>query len=140
MKLFQTHFMSPALALYQSQAKMQVNIPDENTWKNPQQNTNKPTSTVYLGFLLWHSKLRIWHCLCSSSGHCRGAVLIPGTAQGVKGSGIAAAVAQVAVVVQIQPLAWELPYNVGATKKEKNTKQKQNSTLKGSYTTIRWDL
>lgn len=28
--------------------------------------------------LLWHSEFRIWHCQCSSSGHCCGMVLLPG--------------------------------------------------------------
>ena len=43
-------------------------------------------------------------------------------AQGVKGSGVAAAAAQVAAMAQIQSLAQELPCAVGAAiKKEKNT-------------------
>ena len=33
---------------------------------------------VKFGFLLWFSRLRIWCCHCSGSGHCRGANLIPG--------------------------------------------------------------
>ena len=30
------------------------------------------------GVPLWHSGLRIWHCHCSSLGHCSGVSLIPG--------------------------------------------------------------
>ena len=45
--------------------------------------------------------------------------------QWVKGSGIAAAVAQVRAVARIQSLAWELPYTVdiGLKKKLKNWRQ-----------------
>ena len=50
----------------------------------------------------------------SSSGHCRGAGLIPSPAQWVKGSSVATVVAQVTATAQIQSLAWELPYTVGA--------------------------
>ena len=39
--------------------------------------------------------------------------------QWVKGSCIAAAVAQVAAVAQIQPLTWELPYVTSTAKKRK---------------------
>ena len=27
---------------------------------------------------MWHSRLRVWHCHCSSSGHCCDVGLIPG--------------------------------------------------------------
>ena len=56
---------------------------------------------------------------CSSSGCCRGAGLIPGVAQWVKGFGVAAAVAQVTAGAQIQSLAQELPYTMGAAIKLK---------------------
>jgi len=49
--------------------------------------------------------------------------LVPGLACWVKGSGIATTVALVAVVAQIQSLAWELPYAIGAAmKKEKENR------------------
>ena len=35
-------------------------------------------------FPLWHSVLRIQHCLCNGSGHCPGAGSIPGPAQWIK--------------------------------------------------------
>ena len=49
---------------------------------------------------------------CRGSGHCGGTALIPGQAQGVKGSGIATAAAR------IQSLAWELPHAVGVAIKK----------------------
>ena len=39
--------------------------------------------------------------------------LIPGPAQWVKGSGIAAAAGWITAVAQIQSLAWEFPYATG---------------------------
>ena len=62
---------------------------------------------------------------CSGSGHCRGAGLIPGLAQWVKGSSVAAA------VVQIQSLAQELLYAVGVARTFKNN-NKNNSSLEPS--------
>ena len=50
-------------------------------------------------------------------GHRRGVVSIPGSAQWVKGSGIAIAV--VTTVAQIQSLAQELPYATGQPFKTK---------------------
>ena len=49
---------------------------------------------------------------CSGSGLCRGAGLIP-TSQWIKGSVIAAAVAEVTVAAWTQSLAQELLYAVG---------------------------
>ena len=46
---------------------------------------------------LWHSRLRIWHCHCNSSG-------------------------QVTAVVLVWLLNWELPHSMGAAKKKKNPK------------------
>ena len=57
---------------------------------------------------------------CNSSSRCRGAGSIPGPVQQVKGSGTAAAVAQVATVAQIQSLAWEYPSAVSAAIKKIN--------------------
>ena len=39
---------------------------------------HKKRCIAFLGFLLWHSRLRIQHCLCGSLGS------IPGLAQWVK--------------------------------------------------------
>ena len=47
---------------------------------------------------------------CSSSGHC-----------GLRGSGIAAAVAQVEAVAWVQSLAQEIPYSVGSDMEKKKT-------------------
>ena len=44
---------------------------------------------------------------------------------GLKGSSIAAAPAQVTGVAQIQSLAWEFPYALGATIKKKKTEDKK---------------
>ena len=41
-------------------------------------------------------------------------VLIPGSAQWIKGSGIATAVVQVTAVAWIQSLTWEIPCAAGA--------------------------
>ena len=48
------------------------------------------------------------------------ACLIPSPVQWVKGSSIAAAVAQVTIATRILSLAWELRYAVGAAVKKKN--------------------
>ena len=45
--------------------------------------------------------------------------LIPGPVQWVKGSGVAAAVVQVAAVAWSQPLAQELPYVTGVAIKKR---------------------
>ena len=37
-----------------------------------------------LEFLLWHSRLRIWHCLCNGSGPCWGTSVTPILEQWVK--------------------------------------------------------
>ena len=55
-------------------------------------------------------------------GRCRGIDSIPGLAQWVKGSGVAAAVAQVTAVAQIQSLPRELPCTVGVAIKKKKVK------------------
>ena len=55
---------------------------------------------------------------CSTSSHCGGTDSIRGPVQWVKGSGIAAAVAQ------IQPLAWEIPYALIAARKRKKKKKR----------------
>ena len=44
--------------------------------------------------------------------------------QQVKGLGIATALAQVATVAQVQPLAWELPHATGEAKKNSQVKRK----------------
>ena len=56
---------------------------------------------------------------CYGLGCCRGMGSISGTAQWVKGLGIAIAAAQVAAVAQIQSLAWELSYATGVVIKKK---------------------
>ena len=58
-----------------------------------------------------------------SLGHCGGTGSISGPVQWVKGSSIAAAVAQAAAVARIKSLAWELPQATGAANKQ-NKKQK----------------
>ena len=61
---------------------------------------------------------------CSGSGRCGDVGSIPSTGQWVKAFGIAAALAQVSVVAQIQSLALELPYAAGAAiKLKKNFKK-----------------
>ena len=50
--------------------------------------------------------------------------MIPGSAQWVKGSSIAAAAAQVSAVPQIKFLAQKLPYAVGVAIKKKKKKTK----------------
>ena len=50
---------------------------------------------------------------CSGSGYCRGASLIPGAGQWVKGSSVVAAAAWVTSVAQVQSLVWELPHASG---------------------------
>ena len=39
---------------------------------------NRPQKNPFLRLLLWCSRLRIWHCHCSSLDHCRDSGLIPG--------------------------------------------------------------
>ena len=56
---------------------------------------------------------------CSGSGLCRGTDSIPGLAQWVKGSSVAATVAQ------IQSLAWGLPYVMGAAMKKKKKERER---------------
>ena len=51
---------------------------------------------------------------CSSLGCCGGVGLIPGPAQWVKGSGIAAPAVEATSVARIQYLGQELPYATGA--------------------------
>ena len=51
---------------------------------------------------------------CRCSDHCRGAGLIPGLAQWVKGYGIAALEAWFTGAAGIQSLARELPHAAGA--------------------------
>ena len=57
--------------------------------------------------------------------------LIPGLVHWVKGSGIAASIAQIAAVAWIQSLAQELPYATGVAikigKKKKKGKEKRNN-------------
>ena len=65
----------------------------------------------------------IWYCLCSGSDRCWGAGSTPSLAQWIKGSSIAAAVAQ------IQSLDWELPYVVGSAKKEEERPQINSLSL-----------
>ena len=67
-------------------------------------------------FLLWHSGLgiRLQHLW---SLQRRGFNPQPGTVG--EGSGVATVVVLVAAAAWIQPLAWELPYGVGATIKKK---------------------
>ena len=55
---------------------------------------------------------------------------IPGQAQLGKGFSIAAAVAWVTAVAQIQYLAWELPYAVGPAIKKKKKKKKKYGVKK----------
>lgn len=45
----------------------------------------------------------------SSLDRCRDVGLIPGLAQGVQGSGVAAAAVEVTAVAWVHSLAWELP-------------------------------
>ena len=52
--------------------------------------------------------------------------MIPGPVGWVKGSGVDTAVALVTAVVQIQPLAWELPYAVDTARK-KGRKNERNA-------------
>ena len=61
---------------------------------------------------------------------CQDAGSIPSPAQWVKGSGIAAAVAWITAVAQIQSLAWELPYALGRPKKKTKTKTKTKKNSK----------
>ena len=68
-------------------------------------------------FPLWCSGLRIQLQQIGST------YLIPFPAQLVKGSSIAAAVAQVTAVTQIQSLTWDFPYDtISAIKKKKKKK------------------
>ena len=53
--------------------------------------------------------------------------LIPSLAVWFKGSGVAAAVAQVTAVAPIQSLTWELPYTAGVAIKTNKQTNKQNS-------------
>ena len=60
---------------------------------------------------------------CSSSGHFGSTSSILGLAQWVKGSGIAAAGAQVTAMTHIQSLAWEIAYAMGVAIKLKKKKK-----------------
>lgn len=66
---------------------------------------------------------------CYGLGCCRGMGSISGTAQWVKGLGIAIAAAQVAAVAQIQSLALELPYATHTAK----TGNKKRSVSKTNF-------
>ena len=62
---------------------------------------------------------------CSIYGHYRGMGSIPGPVQcRLKRSGITASVVKVTPVAQIQPLAWDLSYALGAAIKKIKEKKK----------------
>ena len=78
----------------------------------------------------WVKKL-----ICNGSlAHCGGMGSIPGLVQCVKGSGIATAMAQVAAVVWIQFLVWEVLYTNSAAIKKK----KKNVLLGYSLSCFLW--
>ena len=71
-------------------------------------------------FLLWSSRLRIWHCLC-------GADLTPGPAQWVKDPGLLQLWHRSKLQLRFDP-GWELPYDKSVAKnqtKPNQTKPKQ---------------
>ena len=60
-------------------------------------------------------------------GHCGGMGSIPGPAQGMKGSSVAAAVTEATAAAQIQSLMQELPCTLGVAIKKKKKKEKVDS-------------
>ena len=60
--------------------------------------------------------------------------LIPGLVHWVKGSGIAASIAQIAAVAWIQSLAQELPYATGVAIKIKKKKKKKGKEKRNNVT------
>ena len=66
-----------------------------------------------LGAALEKTKKKKKEPNCIISGCCGGVGSIPSLVQWVKGSCIATAKAELVFVVQIQSLAWELPYALG---------------------------
>ena len=79
-------------------------------------------------FLLWHSGLRIWHCLCSSSGHCWGKGSIPSLVQWVKGLELL----QLWHSLQQQQLIfdpWPRNFHVLQCSKNKQTNKQKNKTI-----------
>ena len=62
---------------------------------------------------------------------------IPGSVQRVRGSGIAAAVTQVAAMAQIQSLAWEFPYATGTGIKLNSNNNNNNNNKNLRQTTMK---
>ena len=73
--------------------------------------------------MLWHSRLRIQHCLCN------GVDSVPSLAQWVKDqSSIATAGAKDTTEAEIKCLKWELPFAIAVAKKKKKKKKERKKS------------
>ena len=70
-------------------------------------------------FPVWHSRLKIWHCLYSNWGHCRGKGSISSPVQCVKDPALLQLWHRLQLCLGFDLLAQKLPYAVGAGKRER---------------------
>ena len=83
--------------------------------------------TLYPEFLLWHSGLRIWHCLCSGLGHCWGIGFIPGPARWIKDLALLQLWHRLLLQLTFNP--WPGNLHMPWMWQKKNEKQKTKTTL-----------